>query len=290
MSLNSIQRVRVCAAVVSVVSGLSPFVAGAQTTQPDEAALEKHLTVQGLEFNFMPGVWMPRVSGHSTFGPSSTATELDNRQNLNLDDSQAVFNLDVSVRKAETWQLMGGGFAFSTDGHGTFDGSANFGGLALSTGDDFSSSFDMSSFNLEIGYWLNVVDGPGYTHLMVAPVLGFRYIDISVDVTETGVGEAEADGDWACPYVGGAMEIRWDSRSLLKFIDQVQLAGGVGGGPAVGGDGGWMGQVHVELSLTFTRNLGMFFGYKLVDIDAENDDFEFSGGLEGLYFGGILRF
>lgn len=270
--------------------GAMASVSHAQTANAEAQNLEQHLVVKGLEFNFMPGVWMPRLSGNSTLGPSSTATELDNRNDLQLNNSEPAFNLDFSVRKHEDWQIKAGGFGYSNDSSGTFNGSANFGGLTLNTGDAFSASFDMSSFNLEVGYWFTAVEGPGYTHLMFAPVLGFRYINIDFDLTQAGVGKADTGGDWACPYVGAELELRWDSRDMLKIIDQVQIAGGVAAGPALGGDGGWMGQVHAELTLMFTRNFGVFFGYKLVDLNAENEDFEFNGGLEGLYFGGVLRF
>ena len=262
-------------------------------TQPTpEVVAGQPLPVSGLQFNFMPGLWLPRLSGTSTFGPSSTATELDNRFDLELDDSEPVFVADFAVRRNQQWQIKAGGFSFSTDSRGAIDQAANFGGLSLLPGDAFSASFDMVSFDIEATYWWTAIpDRTGCgTQLLLGPTAGFRYVDVDMSVEQIGIGREDTGGEWVAPYLGAEFELRWGCKDRLKYIQQIQIAAGGALGAALGGDGGSMAQLHADLTVMFTPNFGAFFGYKLVDLDAENDDYQLNGGLEGLYFGATLRF
>ena len=104
------------------------------------------------------------------------------------------------------------------------------------------------------------------------------------------MGREKASGAWAAPYVGAELELRWASRDRLSFIEQVQIAGGIGIGPALGGDGGSLTHLHADLTIMFTPNFGAYMGYKLVDVHVKNHEYELDGGLEGLVFGATLRF
>ena len=245
---------------------------------------------KGIQFTFTPAAWFPRVSGRSSLGPSSTREDVGNREDFELDDSEPTFTADFSARKHQQWQIKAGGFDFATDSHGVFDGHAVFGGLTLNPGDEFSASYDLVSFNIEATWLFTAVPEHNGSQLLIGATAGFRYIDIDQTVVQIGVGREDTGGEWVSPYLGVELELRWGCRDFLKFVNQVQIAGGVGFGPTLGGDGGSMTQIHADMTFMFTDNFGAFFGYKLMDIHAENDDYETNSGLEGLYFGATFRF
>ena len=49
---------------------------------------------------------------------------------------------------------------------------------------------------------------------------------------------------------------------------------------------------HARVGLThyFNRNIGVYFGFRLVDFNVENGDYELEGGLQGLFIAATVRF
>jgi len=67
-----------------------------------------------------------------------------------------------------------------------------------------------------------------------------------------------------------------------------QAAGSIG--PALGGDGGFMWHVRAGVNVDITPRLSAMFGYRLLELDVDNDAYTFEAGLQGLFFAGSYRF
>jgi len=250
-----------------------------------------------LEFTFTPGVYVTRLAGTSRLGPSPAARSLTLEDAFNLDATETPFNLEVGMVKNGLWELDFSGFDFSTENSGAFAGHEQFGSLSLNPGDRFNAEFDLTSFAAEFTYWpwaayrIGEMRPGGECHvtLHAGPSAGVRYFNIEQSVEVPTVGRDSGKGEWLVPFAGLQFEMRYEPPSA-PLIHALEIDAAFGVGPALGGDGGFMAQLRAGITLYFTPNFGAGFGYRLVQLDAENGDFEVDASLQGLVFHAIVRF
>ncbi len=259
-------------------------------------------TVSGFEFQALGGVWLPQLGGTSRFGTMSTADKINLDSDLSLGGSETVPTIELLARWNDYWQLRLSAFDFSRDTAGTFTRRTEFGDVALRNGDEFLASVDMLSTAVEFGIdaWRPIgSSATNSTHnnensdLHFTPIVGVRYLDIDQSLELVSGGRAEAGGEWAALYGGLELHLEYrpkDQLFGLRVFEAVRIDGGLGIGPAFGGDGGHMWQVSGGLTIDVTENLGFMFGYRLVELNAETDDFEFDAGLQGLFLAGSVSF
>ena len=276
----------------------------AQTTRPQSPPLPPPRPA--FEVAMTPGVWLPRLGGKARLGPSASAQRIDLADRFGLHGTEATFNLELTVRKQEIWELVLGGFHFSTDSTVSFGGNSAFGSLSLDDGDTVRTSFEISSFSAElhVGMWRPYAgdrdappdprhltgDGRLVADLRFMPQFGMRYIDVDQTVEEVGVGVVQTGGEWVAVYGGMGFELQYRPENRLPWLDMLEGEAGFALGPVLGGDGGFMWQVRGGLTLHFTDHFGLMVGYRLVELDVEVDDYELTGGLQGLFFAGEIRF
>jgi hypothetical protein len=242
-------------------------------------------------FTFTPGLWVPRLGGEN--GPDILVEEA-----FDLDNSESVFNLEVAMRKNDYWQIDLSGFDFETSQSGQFSGNADFAGLELNEGDPFDASFGITSAAIELSWWQWDVCRIGHYHgekpcrvdLRFAPLLGMRYIDVEQTIDLPGEGRVETGGEWLAAFAGMNLQMRYDTHDSFPLIDFLEIDGSLAIGPTFGGDGGAMAQIRTGVTAFFNQNVGFTFGYRLLQVDVENDPYEFQGGLQGLFFAGTIRF
>ncbi|MHC4447782.1 MAG: hypothetical protein ACYSXF_08395 [Planctomycetota bacterium] len=279
-------------------------VAAGQEAQATGGDVER--VVPALEFKLTPGVWMPRLGGEVKLGSSPAAANIDLGGQLDLDDWEPTFNAELTIRKREVWQVRLGGFDFETSSSGTFVGNSDFGSLSLSNGDPFSATFEITSFFVEVdvALWRPYADKPGarpdpenitsdgryVADLRFSPRFGIQYLDVDQTLVQTGVGREAVGGEWVGVYGGLNVELQYRPVSLTRFLEMIALEGGVALGPALGGDGGIIWTVRGGLTTSITKNFGLMVGYRLVELDVEDGDYELDGGLQGLFFAGSLQF
>src|SRR4029453_18728767 len=86
----------------------------AQQTQPssDESAAAAMEAIKNAdskyEFNISAGVWVPRLGGDVSLGPSANDINLEDQ--FDLDDSQTLPYVEASMRKNDKWELFASGF------------------------------------------------------------------------------------------------------------------------------------------------------------------------------------
>lgn len=247
-------------------------------------------------FRFTPGVWLPRVLGDVTLGPNGT--ELDLQDDLGLDDMDPNFTGAFSLGR-NNFQLRVDAFDFSTDGSTTFSGTATFGPLTLNPGDAISGSFDMISVGAELGYWtwrpcrcgeLMSNGQPSKVDLFLGPTVGIRYIDVDQSLVQNGVGSVDTGGEWAAISGGIMLRLVYDVHDIWPLVQSFEVGAAASLGPAIGGDGGFLYQVRAGFTMYFTQNIGFTFGYQIVSINAQSDEYDLIAAPQGLFIGGTITF
>jgi len=276
---------------------ITQLAAGQETTAPDDAPPPDGTTI---EFTFTPGVWLPRLGGNAKLGSTRFARSIDLDDELELDGFEAVPRGELMLRTDDFWQWRLSGFDFSTDAGGTFDSYGQFGDVTLWPGDRYRASVDMTSVALEMGVDAFTIVGQAAgaepsreVDFRFTPRLGLRYVQIEQSLEAVGWGREDLTGDWVAIFGGLEMRLRYEPQGGLGGLPLARaLRLGAGGviGPAFGGDGGFLWAVRADATLEFTPNVGFMFGYRLLELQVEDGDWEFNAGLQGLFLAATIRF
>jgi hypothetical protein len=272
----------------------------AQQTQPEFAHQSHGLHLhKPYEFTFTAGGWVPRALGEVGLGVDPELFDLTIEESFDLDNSEGIFNAELTMVKDDRWQIAFSGFDFATETTAIFGETAPFGDLVLNPGDAYFSSFDVTSAAVEVGYWQfevcregTLADGTRECRvdLRFAPFVGMRYLDVDHHLEVFGEGVEEAGGEWVGVLAGMNLLMRFRVPDSTPLIEIMQIDGSLALGPAIGGDGGAMAHVRAGLTAFFNDHFGLTFGYRLIHFVVENDEYEINGGLQGLFFGGTFRF
>jgi hypothetical protein len=261
------------------------------------AAINDADASRGLHVVITPGVWLPRLGGKARFDGLPAAEELTLETDLQLDDLEPSFNFELAITKGPKWQIDISGFDFSTDASGVFDVSGSFGEIAFSPGDSFNGSFDMTSAAIGVSYWQwhPIHSGPredliGNTDLRFAWGVNIRWLDLEQTLDVPGFAQQEGEGAWAVPSLVLKMDLSFDLQPSFPVIRTFQVLGSASIGPAIGGDGGVVGTLAAGIRCWVCHNFSLDFGYRLLEAQVENDDYELAGGLQGLFLSGTLGF
>ncbi|MHC4080695.1 MAG: hypothetical protein ACYS15_17560 [Planctomycetota bacterium] len=256
-----------------------------------------------LEVELLAGAWLPRLNGDASLGPGAPDIDLDD--SLSLNDQEPTLNAELTIRAKEIWAVILSGFDYSTESTGLFAGNAFFGNVVLNNGDPYEAEFDITSVAAEVAVTVyrpfadgsprvqgmdnRTADGRYIVDVRISPMFGLRYLDIDQKLTASGVRETTG-GEWLAVLLGADFTLEYRPEERLPFLDMFGLQASLSVGPAFGGDDGVAWQVRGGLTFQFTENVGVLIGYRLVELDVENDDYSLDGGLQGLYFAGSIRF
>jgi hypothetical protein len=289
-----------CLTIASASFAHADDVPGSPASSPARSSILP--SGSAYEFSLVPGVWVPRLGGDVSLTPGGgggpPAESINLEFDLNLDSSEATVNVELSMRKNEVFQLDLSGFDFETSESRVFEGFADFGALSLDPGDPYLAEFDMTSLAVEFAWWCFRPRIPhtrregasGAVDLRLAPAVGVRYLDVDQVLEVSGEGRESAGGEWLIPFIAIQLQMRYELPREFPLIHMIQIDGGIGLGPALGGDGGTGSHVRAGMTAYVTPNLGLTFGYRLIDVDVESDGYAFNGGLQGLFFAGTIRF
>ena len=109
-------------------------------------------------------------------------------------------------------------------------------------------------------------------------------------VEEPGVGREVTKENYLNAYVGLQLDLQWQPRETLSWVERVEINAGIFAGPAIGADSGFGWSVRAGLNLFLTENISFLFGYRLYELNIEDDEYELDGGLQGLFLGSTIRF
>jgi hypothetical protein len=287
---------------IGAVAALAALGGTAAGADPPPADLDLP-PAPSLEFELLAGAWLPRLNGDAAEGPGAPDISLED--SLSLDDQEAAPNLELTIRTHEIWEVILSGFDFSTESSGTFSGNATFGSVVLNDGDAFKADFDITSIAAEVAVAVyrpfadgakraetmdnRTADGRYIADLRISPMVGLRYLDVDQKLSASGARETTG-GEWVALLLGADFTLEYRPEESLPFLDMFGLQGSLSLGPVFGDDVGMIWQVRGGMTLQFTQHVGVLIGYRLIELDVENDDYSFEGGLQGLYLAGSVRF
>ena len=294
--------------VLPVVGMLAIFASAAvaQSTEPES---EPPLDVDALAvltdrpvLDVTLGIWFPRLEGTINIGPNGT--DLDAGDDLSLDDSQAIFNGEARVQSGR-WEFLLGGYVVNATGNATLTGPTRIGGLFAPAGTAVDSSVDVWSITGEIAYsiftpfrdrrfaWSDPVDrskgnrtsdGRPIIDLRFEVLFGTRFINLEQEYDLAGIGTVGTNNTWVSPYLGVGIELDWNTRETLGFLDRIAFDVTAGWGPAFAGGNSSL-TIRVDGAFYVTRDLALTLGYRLNDFDLARDETAYNGGLQGLFAG-----
>lgn len=247
-----------------------------------------------MEYELTAGAWLPRPGGNITFGPAGSATTIELEDDLRVEDLETTAKVELRIRKNDVWDINVSGFGFESDATQTYASTDVFGTLTLMPGDTVQSDFEMDSAHVELlySYWRPYQpDATSPVGLRFAPGIGLRYVSSELSITQNGTSTDTAEGEWAIPYVAMMMEFTYDDRDdRIPLMESLRIAVNGGVGFALGGDGGGMAQIRAGLGWGLTENIEFLFGYRLLELDVDDENLNLDAGLQGLYLGGRVTF
>ncbi len=282
-------------------AGLAAAIAVTATAQDDESADSPSIPgfqlTDDFEFRVLAGPWFARARGKTSLAGSGGAVRpLDLKPELNLGSSETIFDGEIDITR-DRWRITLGAFTFDTSGGGDFEGpAATFGPVNLTSGDAYLSDFEMDSFSFDVQYEYPLVTGPPISdgrprvEMTLNPLIGWRYVDVEMALTEVGGASVDTGGSWGAPMFGVGVDMRYRPDGRIPLLDEFRMHASVAAGPALGGDGGSAWQVRGGVTLQFHPNVGVLVGYRLTEVDVENDGFDFDGGLQGLFIAASIQF
>lgn len=288
----------ILAAVLAAVATCGGAAGQDETAEP--TALNEALHAPStLRAELLAGVWAARLGGEVRHDTGAGGSQLVVETELNLDDLEATANLELMLRKGD-YALHLSGFGFSTSSRGAFDarpsgtGPQQFGSLTLTDGEQIRSDFDFTSAAVELQFFatdlqdMELLDDSDVT-LLLAPTLSARWVHTEHSIS-TLTASDEVDGEWLAFMVGVSMQTEWRPDIDSPWLDHITFDMSVAIGPAIGGMGGYIWQVRTGIHIGITPQFGVLFGYRLVELNLENDDYEIEAGLQGLFLAGSVRF
>ncbi len=299
-----------CSQFAAVLPLVLVFIAGPAVAQESRETDEpvKLVADRPISADLLLGIWQARLGGEFALAANPSGNELLIDEDLQLDNSESIFNVELTLRKGPDWFVRGSGFAMDTTRSATFGAlnptpsTAPFGTLTLDPGDVIVSSLEMTSVGVDIGktMYRPLTDGriPDNTNqfgrpvadLRLGPTIGLRIADIETRITEVGVGSDGASLTAAAIMLGLNFEFVHEPDQPLGGIIRSWAIEGFGGvGPALSG-GGLAFQIGAGLTGIVAPNLGVYFGYRLLEFRVEDGPFEFDAGLQGLFIGGRVTF
>jgi hypothetical protein len=248
------------------------------------------LSTQGIQepATLRGGVWLPRLGGTIADGGGA----IDFETNIELRAQESVPVLEFKVEPVQNIVMSLSFFDFSTSGSGTYRGADTYGSMTMNNGDLWTASTDLQSVGFEAAWevWQPYKTADDAT-LSFAPVAGLRWFGVKTRLENVTVGqEVRHQNSWIALQGGLEMEFKWDTSGVTNLVDSMGISGQFLAGALFGEEGGSMWSVRAGLSLYFSESVAGFFGYRLQELNAEDGNYMFDAGLQGLFVGGEIRF
>lgn len=244
--------------------------------------------------------WYVALSGDVTL-PGSASDEVS-FDDLNLDSAEGALMAELHIRR-DRWRFSANAYDVSSSGDATVTDSVLTVGDAIAFGGEtVSSSVDLTSFELTASYRFfesareRRFDGRYKSVSSLDAVVGVRFYDLDIEFdvdlsTRTSVfltpSEAGAEQLFAHPVVG----LRWEWEIHEQFDVNVQSTIG---GWSLGDNTSYSWDIMVGFAWRPTPNFGAQIGYRNQFFHFEDTqsagDFEWSGGVAGVYAGAVIRF
>lgn len=228
--------------------------------------------------------WATALDGHVSVGQTFPATigDIDLIDDLNIDPDRAVLSGSIGVNLGRDIHVTAG-YAGPFRFEGTSDPiDISFSGLVFSG--IIASKADVDIYQVDLAF--DVLEaGP----ITVSFGPGLRILDFEASVTGDAtdpIGGTTAfltrSASGVAPLPGPGLGLR------LDFTERIYAQAAVRG--IYLGDYGNFFDASGEVGIDFTRNIGVFAGYRWMHAEADVSDVDFEVNLDGLFAGVEVRF
>jgi hypothetical protein len=242
----------------------------------------------------LPRAWYVSPSGK--FRLPSTQPTAGNQvrvETLNLDAPRFSPYGEVQVR-ADAFRFAISAASYSVDRSATSDRAFRLGDVEVAAGQVTDSSFELTTLQASVGYRFFTKDfgqdgggRPGMTMLHLEGLAGLRLYEVDIDVSGPGGARSGSDETFGEPFVGARAELRL----VRDFSVEVELNGG-------GFGDGDRSVYSLDTVLGFAwrpwEAVGVQIGWRQLLFNFQDgegaSEFEYQGGLAGLYGGVMIRF
>lgn len=204
-------------------------------------------------------------------------SKVDFDDDLNFDDSEELF-AELALNFGN-FRLAAGYLPIDFSGKGNLDQTLIFNGKPFVVNSEVSSSVDMDIYDLGLTWnILNIDDLP--VRVQLGPELSVKVVDANVSMVDHTTGLSESDSLTApVPTLG--------ARARVGLSDWVALVGRVG---YMEYDGNSFLDVDGQVEFSPLPLVGIFAGYRYLDLDIDESDIIIDATLDGPYAGAFVRF
>lgn len=228
--------------------------------------------------SFKGGYLQLSPEGAFAVGSSGQAgTQIDLQDDLGFDDSEELY-LEVAAQLG-SFRLFGAYMPVNFSGDGVLTQDVSFNGETFVTDSRVESSVELDIYEAGLAWYaINMDDLP--VRLQFGPEVAVKYIDANLEMKSDIFGLKESSTvSVAIPTLGARGRI-----ALSDFLGVVARAG------YLEYDGNSFLDAEAQLEFSPLPLVGVFAGYRYLDIDVEEDDVLIDVEFDGPYVGALIRF
>lgn len=210
----------------------------------------------------------------STGGLLGSTVDLDD--DLGFDDSEDI-SLEAAVQLGD-FRLFAAYLPINFSGDGFLRETIDFNGETFVAGSHIKSEVDIDIYEAGLAWYLiNTDDLPA--RIQLGPEIAIKYVDASIDMRDNnGVSESESVAV-PVPTIG--------LRGRIAIADFLGVVGRAG---YMEYDDNSFFDVDAQVEFSPLPLVGLFAGYRYLDVDIDEDDFMIDASFKGPYAGALIRF
>ena len=232
--------------------------------------------------------WVPRLAGTMHDGGGN----IDLESNVKVHNEEATTFVSFSLIPINDITLSVAVFDFSTSSTGSFSGNRTFGSMTLENGDTYDATIGITSVGWEAAWdTVKPYEKSDSTSLTFAPIVGLQWYGVEnrlENVTDDQV--VTHNNGWISLHGGLRVGFDLQTQDFTTAIESISVESQFMAGLLFGDDGGTVWSVRAVIALHVSPTVSGHIGYRLQELIAEDGAYKFDAGLQGLYFGGELRF
>jgi outer membrane protein len=204
-----------------------------------------------------------------------TGTSVDMDDDLDFDDSDDYY-MEAALQFGD-FRLFAAYQPVGFSGEGVLTDSIRFNGQTFAAGSPVSSDVDLDIYEAGLAWHMvNIDDLP--VRVQLGPELAVKYIDATLDM-KSGVIEESASAEVPLPTIG--------LRGRVAISDFLGVAGRAG---YMEYSGNSFTDLDAQVEFSPVPLVGLFAGYRYLDIDLDEDDVMVDASFSGPYAGAMIRF
>ena len=206
-----------------------------------------------------------------------SGTPIDMDEDLNFDDSED-FYAEAALQLG-AFRLFAAYLPLEFTGSGTLSEDIVFNGETFTIGTRVDSAVELDVFEAGLAWYLiNIDDLP--TRIQLGPELAVKYVDATLAVDENLTGRSESESVAVpIPTIG--------LRARIALGDYFGLSARAG---YLEYDKNSFLDADVQVEFSPLPLVGVFAGYRYVDIDVDEEDVLIDATLDGPFVGALIRF